>query len=56
MAMEEAGEHDASRHGGGSAGCQTDLMNHINSYVENLNFCCHFFYERWKTTTMTNQP
>jgi hypothetical protein len=41
--MEEAGEHGAGRHGGGTAGCQMDLMKHTNSYVENLNFCRGFF-------------
>jgi hypothetical protein len=53
-AMEEAGEHGAGRHGGGTAGCQTDLTNHTSSYVENLIY--FYFYEQWKTTTMTDPP
>ncbi len=53
-AMEEAGEHRSGRNGGAASGCQAELANHSNSYVE-IRIFCHFF-ERWKTTTMADLP
>jgi hypothetical protein len=54
--MKEAGEHGVGRHGGGASGCQTDLTNHVNSYVESKSFLLFIFFEQWKMTTMANPP
>ncbi len=53
-AMEEAGERRSGRHGGAALGCQAELANHSNSYIE-IRFFCRFF-EQWKTTTMADPP
>ncbi len=42
-AMEEAGERRPGRHGGAASGCQAELANHSNSYVE-IRIFCLFFY------------
>ncbi len=42
MAMEEAGERQYGHHGRAALGCQAELANHSNSYVE-IRFFCRFF-------------
>ncbi len=43
-AMEEAGERRSGRHGGAASGCQAELANHSNSYVEIRIFVVFFFF------------
>ena len=42
--MEKAGDHVTGSHGGGTLGCQAELANHTNYYLEKVMFSR--FFER----------